>query len=332
MSRNVVAVLGGAGYIGSHACRELARCGYEPVIIDNFSRGHRVLCGDFRVEEIDILDTDALSGVLKVYKPVAVMHFAAFIEVAESAAFPELYYRNNYEGTVSVINAMRNAGIENLVFSSTAAVYGNASTETTLCEKSALVPLNPYGDSKLKAERAIAAEAAIRSVCLRYFNASGASIEGGIGEAHFPETHLIPLIIQAALGMRDGISVFGSDYPTPDGTCIRDYIHVVDLARAHVRALEYLLEGGSNAICNLGTGYGASVRELIEKVMEISRREFAVSDAPRRAGDPAFLVADPSRANALLGWKAEFGLNEIIESAYQWHESDSYRKLYMAHQ
>jgi UDP-glucose 4-epimerase len=325
MNSQIIAVLGGAGYIGSHACLALARGGYQPVVIDNFSRGHREMCADYPFEPLDILDTAALTEAFMRYKPLAVMHFAALSEVAESVKYPELFYKNNVEGTASVLTAMSAAGVENIVFSSTAAVYGQPEGDLPIVEECALVPINPYGETKVAAEKLIQNKAGVRWVCLRYFNAAGA--DEGIGEAHFPESHLIPLVIQAALGMREDITIYGQDYPTPDGTCVRDYIHVMDLADAHVRALSYLLEGGESLICNLGTGKGNSVHEVIEAVREVSG-DLSVRVSERRAGDPPFLVANYQMAERVLGWVPQRNLQEIVESAYKWHSSPAYMSLY----
>lgn len=328
MNEKRIIVLGGAGYIGSHTCRALSHAGYDLLIIDNLSRGHCELCGSFRLEVIDILNTEALTSVFKEYKPAAVMHFAALIEVVESIKNPESFYRNNVDGTASVLRAMQAAGVDKIVFSSTAAVYGQPKHDGNIIENQPLAPINPYGESKLKAEKLIQMHTGISSVCLRYFNAAGSDENSAIGEAHFPESHLIPLVIHTALGMREKIVVYGGDYPTPDGSCVRDYIHVVDLVDAHMKALAYLLEGGQNLVCNLGTGNGASVREIIKSVQQITCVDFVVEEADRRLGDPAILIADNRLASSALKWAPCRGVKEIIQSAYQWHKSDLYQQLY----
>lgn len=256
------------------------------------------------------------------------MHFAAFIEVTDSVENPEKFYENNVEGTRSVLWAMQECGIKNIVFSSTAAVYGQPDTNEPIKECCPISPINPYGETKAQAEADIKGTAGIRSVCLRYFNAAGADASGKIGEAHFPETHLVPLTLHAALGLRDNISIFGQEYPTKDGTCVRDYIHVSDLARAHVKALEYLLNGGASMVCNLGTGKGYSVKDIIETAQRVVDEDIKVIEAPARAGDPAFLVADNTKAKKVLDWSPETDLEEIIRSAYGWHKSDLYKRLY----
>jgi UDP-glucose 4-epimerase len=328
---NTIIVLGGAGYIGSHCCKLLRREGFTPVVIDNLSRGHRRAVQWGPLELADIGDTTALVAILNRYRPGAVIHFAALIEVGESVKDPAGFYRNNVVGTLSVLNAMAEAGVDKLVFSSTAAVYGQPETSAPLHEDLPLAPINPYGNSKLAAERMIRdfeMAAGLKSVCLRYFNACGADADGEIGEMHFPETHLMPLVIQTALGLRPFISVYGADYPTKDGTCIRDYIHVDDLASAHVAAVRYLLQGGATMACNLGTGTGFSVREIIAVVRSVCGVAFQVVEAERRPGDPAFLVANNERAAAVLGWHPAVPLAEIARSAFNWHDSEVYRAFW----
>lgn len=321
-------VLGGAGYIGSHACDALGKAGYTPIIIDNFSRGHKILCSRFKFEILDILDIDNLIKYFKYYNPLAILHFAALSDVAESVQFPEKYYKNNVEGTRSVLNAMSETNIKNIVFSSTASVYGQIETNKPLAENDSLNPISPYGETKLKAEELIRACKNINSVCLRYFNVAGAKQGAEIGEAHFPEKHFIPLLIQTALKMREDISIFGTDYETKDGTCVRDYIHVTDIADAHVEALEYLLKDGQTTFVNLGTGKGFSVKEIITTFESFLKHSVNFKIAPKREGDPAYLVANNDKALEILKWSPQFGMKEIIETAYAWHSSSVYQKLY----
>jgi UDP-arabinose 4-epimerase len=321
MAKNIL-VTGGAGYIGSHTAKALSRAGYRPVTYDSLVYGHRhaVKWGPF--VEGDIADTAKLERVIKDEAIDAVVHFAAFAYVGESVAKPEIYFQNNVVGSLSLLDAMRHTGVKPIVFSSTCATYGMPDrmpiTEDTLQR-----PINPYGETKLMIERALAWYGPahdIRSVSLRYFNACGADPEGEIGEEHDPETHLIPLILDAALGKRAAIDVFGTDYPTPDGTAVRDYIHVQDLADAHVKALSYLFEGGQTTQVNLGTGTGSSVREVIDAVERVTGRAVPKREVARRAGDPPELVADPSKANSLLGWKPQMSdIDSIIRTAWDWH-------------
>lgn len=328
MNNKTIIVLGGAGYIGSHINLFLKKSGYNTVIIDNLSSGHREFCSDDIFEEADILDTPRLISIFKKYQPVAVMHFAALIEVGESVQYPARYQKNNVEGTRSILEAMIACGVENIVFSSTAAVYGQPDHDTPITESAALKPVNPYGETKAQAEELIRSYNNIRSFCLRYFNAAGADHTGRTGEAHFPETHLIPLVIHTALGLRESISIFGDSYNTPDGTCIRDYIHVEDLADAHIKALDYLLKGGESEVCNLGNGKGFSVKDVIDAVSRHNEIDLNVLQAPARAGDPAYLVADSSKAKALLGWEPQYNLADIISTASAWHKGSLYKALY----
>ena len=321
MAKNIL-VTGGAGYIGSHTAKALSRAGYRPVTYDSLVYGHRhaVKWGPFI--EGDIADTAKLERVIKDEAIDAVVHFAAFAYVGESVTKPEIYFQNNVVGSLSLLDAMRHTGVKPIVFSSTCATYGMPDrmpiTEDTLQR-----PINPYGETKLMIERALAWYGPahdIRSVSLRYFNACGADPEGEIGEEHDPETHLIPLILDAALGKRAAIDVFGTDYPTPDGTAVRDYIHVQDLADAHVKALAYLFAGGETTQVNLGTGTGNSVREVIDAVERVTGRTVPKREVARRAGDPPELVADPSKANSLLGWQpAMSDIDSIIRTAWAWH-------------
>ena len=319
-----VLVTGGAGYIGAHACKALARAGYRPVAFDNLSRGHRRAVRWGPLVEGELADRRRLRAAIEQYRVAAVMHFAGYAYVGESVADPALYYRNNLAGSLCLFEAMRESGIERVVFSSTCATYGLPDS-VPIKETAAQLPISPYGETKLAIERALHwyGEAyGLRSVSLRYFNAAGADPEGEIGECHAPETHLVPLALQAALGRRPPLDVYGTDYPTPDGTAIRDYIHVVDLAAAHLRALEHLLEGHGSTAINLGTGRGHSVREVIAAVESAVGRRVPRREVARRPGDPAMLVADPGFAADRLGWRPlTSDLETIIESALAWHAS-----------
>jgi len=323
-----VLVTGGAGYIGAHASKALARAGYQPVAYDNLSRGHRDFVRWGPLVEGDIADRARAAEALARYRPVAVMHFAAYMDVAESLRDPGLYFRNNVGGSLALFEAMRHAGNPPLVFSSTAAVYGLPDT-VPIPESAAQHPVNPYGESKRMVERALHwldRAHGLRHVALRYFNAAGADLDGEIGEAHEPETHLIPLVLAAIAGRRGAVALYGTDYPTPDGTAIRDYIHVEDLAEAHVRALQYLLAGGASAALNLGTGSGHSVREVIGVARRVTGRDVPCREAPRRAGDPPVLVADASRARLLLDWRPRLpALETMVASAWRWQEGSAAR-------
>ena len=321
MSQSIL-VTGGAGYIGSHACKVLAGAGYRPIVYDNLSRGHREAVRWGPLVEGSLADRTRLCAAFAEYRVAAVMHFAAYAYVGESVADPALYYRNNLAGTLSLLEVMRQAGVGEIVFSSTCAIYGTPAS-VPICESAPQRPVNPYGETKLAIERALHwyGEAyGLRSVALRYFNAAGADPEGEIGECHEPETHLVPSILQAALGQRPHIEIYGTDYPTPDGTAIRDYIHVHDLAIAHLRALERLRTGGASIAVNLGTGRGQSVREVIAAAEAISGRKVPAQAAPRRPGDPPALIADPRRAIEIFGWRAQHSdLETIIRTALAWH-------------
>lgn len=321
-----VLVTGGAGYIGSHTAKALTKAGYEPVVLDNFSHGHRWAVQWGPVIEGDLGDTVLLARAFREYSFSAVIHFAGQIMVGESVIDPRKYFWENSVNTLNLLDAMLTAEVKTIVFSSTAATYGTP-VKTPLAEDHPLNPVNPYGDSKLFVERILkwyGGAYALKWTALRYFNASGADQDGELGEDHHPETHLIPLVIQAALGQRSHVEIYGTDYPTPDGTAIRDYIHVMDLAEAHVLALAHLLEGGESCALNLGTGQGYSVRDVIAAVGSCAKAEGSppppVREAPRRAGDPAVLIADPSRAEQILNWKARrSGLDEIVRTAWRWH-------------
>ncbi|MGR9170293.1 UDP-glucose 4-epimerase GalE [Rhizobium sp. KDH_Rht_773_N] len=321
MAGETVLVVGGAGYIGSHTCLDLANKGYKPVVFDNFSNGHREFVKWGPAEEGDIRDRARLDEVLAKHKPSAILHFAALIEVGESVKDPVAFYDNNVIGTLTLLSAAQAAGIDAFVFSSTCATYGLPQS-VPLDETHRQVPINPYGRTKYIVEQALAdydQYKNFRSVVLRYFNAAGADFEGRIGEWHQPETHAIPLAIDAALGRRQGFKVFGSDYETRDGTCVRDYIHVLDLADAHVRAVQYLLDGGSSVALNLGTGTGTTVKELLGAIEDVSRKPFPVEYIGRREGDSHTLVANNDKARDVLGWVPQYDLSQIIQSAWNWH-------------
>jgi UDP-glucose 4-epimerase len=318
-----VLVAGGAGYIGSHTVKLLREAGHHPVIYDNLSRGSKAVIDILKVpaEIGDLQDQTALSAALRTHAIEAVMHFAAFAYVGESVTKPLEYYRNNVSATINVLETMRDAGVEKFVFSSTCAVYGEPE-RVPVTEEEKKAPVSPYGRSKLMVEQILADWAAAHPrfafAALRYFNASGCSMDGKLGEDHDPETHLIPVILQAILGVRPGITVFGTDYPTPDGTNIRDYIHVDDLASAHRLAMDKL-QPGRPIYCNLGTGAGFSVRQIIAACERVSGRKVPVTFGPRRPGDAVALYADPSRARMLLGWEAKHRDPEtIIRSAWNW--------------
>ena len=320
--RNAVLVTGGAGYIGSHACKALSKAGYLPVTYDNLVYGHEwaVKWGPF--EKGDILDRGRLDEVIAKYKPMAVMHFAAFAYVGESVADPGKYYRNNVVGSLTLIEAARDAGIANFVFSSSCATYG-VPAQMPITEDTQQNPINPYGASKLMVERILADFGhahGLRSIALRYFNATGADPDAEIGEAHDPETHLIPLVLDAASGRRESITIFGADYDTPDGTCIRDYIHVADLANAHVKAVDALKGGAASGAYNLGLGRGFSVREVIAAAEQRTGLKVPAVFGPRRPGDPAQLISDPAKVRGALGWQPQFTeLGEMLRTAWAWH-------------
>ena len=316
-----VLVTGGAGYVGSHACKTLARAGYTPVTYDSLVHGHDWAVKWGPLEIGDILDSARLEEVITRYRPEAVMHFAAFANVGESVGDPAKYYRNNVVGTLSLLDAMRAHGVDRMVFSSTCAVYG-VPESVPISEAAALNPINPYGASKAMIERILADYGlahGLSSVALRYFNAAGADPEGEIGEAHDPETHLIPLVLDAAAGDRPDITVFGDDYDTADGTCIRDYIHVGDLAEAHVLALKEIEGRDGQIVFNLGTGEGVSILEVIETARRVTGREITVQQGARRPGDPDILLADATRARSDLGWRPRhLDIADVIETAWRW--------------
>lgn len=318
-----ILVVGGAGYIGSHAVRRLESAGHQVTVYDNLSRGHRQAVPTAMLVEGELADQEKLVDVMTAKKIDAVMHFAAFALVNESVNDPSLYYRNNVVAAIELLDAMRRAGVTRIVFSSTTATYGEPDV-IPIAESTRQEPINPYGFTKLVFERALADYAkayGIGYAALRYFNAAGASPEGSIGEDHTPETHLIPIVLQVALGQRDAITVFGDDYATPDGTCIRDYVHVDDLADAHLAALERL-EPGKGLCVNLGTGRGTSVRQIIQACREVTGHPIAEVMGQRRAGDPPELVADATLAEKVLGWKAKYtDVKAIAETAWNWHKA-----------
>jgi len=316
----VVLVIGGAGYIGCHTARALKRAGHEVIVFDNLSTGHEFLAAGFELVKADVLDAPALSRVLP--RADAIMHFAAYAFVGESVKNPRKYFHNNVEGGLSLLNSALDAGVKKIIFSSTCAVYGEPA-KVPIEENTPRQPVNPYGVSKLFSEQALEAydrAYGFRFASLRYFNAAGADESGEIGELHDPETHLIPLALRAAAGIGPELQVFGSDYPTPDGTCIRDYIHVNDLASAHVKALEHLAAGKDSFAVNVGTGTGASVQEVISAVEEVTGKRVPRKMGPRRPGDPPALVANPAKAQALLQWKASRGLRDVVATAWNWME------------
>ena len=322
LGTKVILVTGGAGYIGSHACKALAKAGYTPIAYDNLVYGHKwaVKWGPFELG--DILDRNRLDEVIKQYRPAAIMHFAAFAYVGESVDHPGKYYRNNVTGSLTLLEVMRDNDINNFIFSSTCATYGEPE-QIPIPENHKQAPINPYGHSKLMIEQMLSdfdVAHKLKSVSLRYFNAAGADPEGDTGEDHDPETHLVPLVLDAAIGKRPSITIFGDDYDTPDGTCIRDYIHVTDLADAHVRALKYLEQGGESTKYNLGNGKGFSVKEVIETAEKITGKKISVIIGKRRPGDPPRLVGDATRIRKELGWSPEYAdLETIIQTAWKWH-------------
>lgn len=322
-STNCVLVTGGAGYIGAHACKALEAAGYMPVTYDNFDYGHPDAVRWGPLEKGDIGDRNQLENVMRKYRPSAVMHFAAYAYVGESVINPALYYRNNTAGTLSLLESMVKCNIDKIIFSSTCATYGMPD-QIPIAENHPQNPINPYGRSKLMIEwilRDFASAYDLKFVSLRYFNAAGADPTAEIGENHDPETHLIPLILDAALGKRSRVKIFGTNYDTPDGTCIRDYIHVSDLADAHLLALKHLDQGGASEIFNLGNGNGFSVREVIATARQVTGCNIVSLESERRSGDPSILIGSSEKIRSKLGWKpAHNSLEAIIESAWRWHK------------
>ncbi len=319
----IILVTGGAGYVGSHASRMLAAAGHEVWVYDNLSLGHREAVAEGRLIEGDLHDGELIEQVLGEKSIDAVMHFAALTQVGESVSDPASYYNNNVLGAFSLLEAMRRAGVKRFIFSSTTATYGEPET-IPITEKEPQQPINPYGFTKLVIEKVLADYASaygLAYAALRYFNAAGAHPDGDLGEDHDPETHLIPIVLQVALGQRDQITIFGSDYSTPDGTCVRDYVHVDDLAQAHLAALDRLQEGEGLRL-NLGTGRGNSVREIVEASRRVTGCEIPVVEGERRPGDPPILVADASLARQVLDWEPRYtDIEQIIQTAWNWHRS-----------
>ncbi len=319
-----VLVCGGAGYIGSNMTAMLAEIGQVPIVYDNLSFGHKKAVANAELINGDLADFDLLVEILEEKKIDAVMHFAAFIEVDESVKNPLEFYRNNVSNTRTLLSAMEKCGVGKFVFSSSAAVYGTPE-KTPITENSPKNPINPYGQTKLDVEQMCHYQSQtgrLRYAALRYFNAAGAGANCSLGEDHNPESHLVPLVIAAALGQRNDIKVFGTDYPTPDGTCIRDYIHIEDLCSAHLLALEKL-SSKSELVYNLGNGKGYSVRQVIETVKKVSGKNFKVTEVARRQGDPPVLTADATKAIKELGWKTKYPeLEKIVETAWKWHSKN----------
>lgn len=318
-----ILVTGGAGYVGSHCVRQLVRAGHEVCVYDNLSRGHAAAVPKGLLVQGDLADQLKLTALLRDRRIEAVMHFAAFALVGESVTDPHLYYGNNVLGSFHLLEAMRITGVGRFVFSSTTATYGTPE-KIPIAETTPQAPINPYGLSKLVVEHMLSDYAAaygLAYAALRYFNAAGAAPEGDLGEDHTPESHLIPIVLQVALGQRDKITIFGDDYPTPDGTCIRDYVHIEDLATAHLAALDKI-QPGQGLKLNLGTGRGYSVREVIDACRKITGHPIPAVLGPRRAGDPPRLIADASLAHKTLGWTPRFPtIESIVETAWRWHQS-----------
>ena len=321
MAKDIL-VAGGAGYIGSHTVMELAKAEYNPIIVDNLSTGHKksVLEGTFY--ECDLGDIKGLKKIFAKHNIDAIMHFSSNCYVGESVVNPHKYFKNNVANTLCLLDAMLEADVKKIILSSTAATYGNP-LKTPIDENHPQIPCNPYGLSKLFIEQIINTyEKAygIRHIYLRYFNAAGADMESKIGEDHYPETHIIPLLIQVALGIKDQFTIFGTDYDTNDGTCIRDYIHVMDLADAHIKAMNYLDKEKTSDAFNLGSSLGYSVKEIIGRVEEITGKKIPIEISERREGDPPLLISSSERAKSILGWNSRYSLDEIIDSAWKWHK------------
>lgn len=317
-----ILVTGGAGYIGSHTCKALAVEGYEPVVLDNFVHGHEWAVQWGPVVRSDISDAPSVIAAINQYRPAAVIHFAAFAYVGESVNDPLKYYQNNVAGTLGLLDAMIQTGMNRLIFSSSCATYGIPG-DRVIPESQEQNPINPYGRSKLMVEQILRdfdTAYGLKSTSLRYFNAAGADSDGELGEAHDPETHLVPLILDAAMGRREAITIFGTDYDTPDGTCVRDYVHVSDLAEAHVLALKRLLRSPTTEAFNLGVGHGYSVREVVDISKIVTGARIRVIEGERRSGDPSYLVAESDRAMRELGWGLKHStLEQIVETAWAWH-------------
>jgi UDP-arabinose 4-epimerase len=323
-----VLVTGGAGYIGSHTAKALAQSGHQPVVLDDLSAGHRWAVKWGPLAQGDLADQEFVLRTMRDFAIEAVIHFAADAKVGESVDNPRKYYWHNVVNSLKLVDAMLDANIGTIVFSSSAATYG-VPEQSPIPENHVKLPVNPYGETKLTTERMLANYAhayGLRWMALRYFNACGADPDGELGEDHDPESHMIPSAIQAALGQRPYVEVFGTDYPTPDGTAVRDYVHVTDLGRAHVRALEHLAAGGESTALNLGTGHGNSVREVIAAVGKMCEGRVPVREGARRAGDPPVLVAEVKKAERMLGWTAEYReIEAIVESAWKWHAARNHK-------
>jgi UDP-glucose 4-epimerase len=321
----MILVTGGAGYIGSHVNKELNKQGYETVVLDNLSYGHDDFVKWGILERVDLSNTREIRRIFQDYCLEAVMHFAAFTYVGESVQDPQKYYLNNLRNTLNLLESMLEFDVEKLVFSSTCATYGNP-TEIPITEEHPQNPINPYGKGKHMVEQILtdySSAYGLRCASLRYFNAAGADPEGELGERHDPETHLIPLVLDAASGKREDIKIFGTDYPTDDGTCIRDYIHVTDLADAHIKALKYLEDGGKSDVFNLGNGNGFSVKEVIEEARKVTGRKIKATETDRRPGDPPILVGSSKKAREILKWQPKYDeLTRIIKTAWEWHERE----------
>ena len=322
-----ILVTGGAGYIGSHFVRMVSKSNDEVIVADNLSRGHQEsIPNGVQFEKVDIRDAEKISEVIRKYSPEAVVHFAAFAYVGESVEHPELYYQNNVVGSYNLIRAASENKVKYFVFSSTCSVYGNPA-KVPISEETQTNPINPYANTKLMIEMMLKdfqSAYGMKHVSLRYFNAAGADDSGEIGESHNPEPHLIPIVLEAANGKREKVSVFGNDYKTPDGTCIRDYIHVNDLNDAHVKALGFLAKGNESTIINLGTGAGNSVMEIIKTAESITGKKIEFKISERRKGDPAILVADNAKALKVLSWKPKYTIDDIIRTAWSWHQNPKY--------
>jgi UDP-glucose 4-epimerase len=322
----MILITGGAGYIGAHANKELNLAGYDTLVLDNMSYGHEdfLKWGDY--ENVDLGDLDSLRDVFREYDIDAVMHFAAFTYVGEPVEDPQKYYINNLKNTLNLLQVMNEFKVTKMVFSSTCATYGNPQ-EIPITETHPQNPISPYGKAKLMVEQVLADYSSAYGLCyvsLRYFNAAGADPEDEIGERHDPETHLIPLILDAAIGKREDIKIFGTDYPTPDGTCIRDYIHVTDLADAHIKSLKYLENDGKSDVFNLGNGNGFSVREVIEEAIKVTGKKIKATETDRRPGDPPILVGSADKAREILKWQPKYDdLSRIISTAWEWHKKDN---------
>ena len=322
-------VTGGAGYIGSHACKALQKAGYMPVAVDNLSTGWSEAVKFGPLERVDLLDQAKLDQVFEFYQPCAVMHFAAFSQVGESVNEPVKYWRNNVMGSLNLFQACAEHGCKSVIFSSTCATYGNYDN-AVLTETSEQRPINAYGSSKRAAEeilQQISVSEGLQYVIFRYFNVAGADPDGDVGEFHQPESHLIPLILDAIDGKRDKITIFGTDYETPDGTCIRDYVHVCDLVDAHVLGLQWLENGGLNKVFNIGTGSGFSVREVIDCASAVTKRNVPFFEGERRLGDSTKLVSGSELALVELGWEPKLSsLKQIITDAWRWHQTGGYKE------